>query len=97
MLIHITKYGVVDWHNLCISEHGAESLCTNEYTLWITDTQLPEVEDDFTLDDVVIHYSTEDGLYYEYPEDYDPLYTDTQLIMQELTNLELLILEGGLS
>lgn len=97
MLIHVSKNNMVEWHNLCISENGARRWCTSTHTLWISAAQLPEVGFGFTFDDVVMHYSTTEGLFYEYPEEDEPLYNDAQLIMQELTDIELLILEGGLS
>lgn len=99
MLIHFNDYGMVTWRNECISAEMAQYWCLSPNTVWLEDTTTPDLPEGMDWDDVVLMYSDVNGIYFAYAEDddSDEFYSDTQLIMQELANIELLILEGGLS
>lgn len=98
MLIHFNDYGMISWSNECISEEMAESWCLSPNTVWLADATLPVLPDGLDYDDVILMYSDVNGIYYQLPDEDDELiYSDLQTIMQELVNLELLILEGGMS
>ncbi len=98
MLIHFNDYGMITWRNEYISAEMAQSWCLSPNTVWLDDATLPELPEGVFLEDVVLMYSDVNGIYYTYPDKEDEaIYSDTQMIMQELANLELLILEGGMS
>ena len=91
MLIHVDETGKVLWINEYLTEEKAAS-CTSADTFWVEDV-LPEKPVCTQEEQAVLYWNTE-GFYYE-KEEVPVVYSDTQQIMQAITDLELLILEGG--
>jgi|GEM_PF-950277 len=88
------KTGRVIWYNLYVSKEAAES-CLSDNTIWL-DTALPpfpEPKEGFV---VYLKLNEEQQLIYDYEPQPEPVYTDLQIIMQGLSDLELAILEGGM-
>ena len=93
MLVNIDKNRKVCWYNPYISQTLAEQ-CLSANTFWL-DTALPE-QPTLSEDEVAVLYLSEDQtLYYQTEPAPAPVYTETELIMQEFVNLELMLLEGG--
>lgn len=94
MLVNVDKTGRVIWYNLYVSKEAAES-CLSDNTIWL-DTALPpfpEPKEGFV---VYLKLNEEQQLIYDYEPQPEPVYTDLQIIMQGLADLELAILEGGM-
>lgn len=96
MLINYNLNGVVQWYNTLISQELAQEYCVDtenqtSQTIWYEDS-LPELieKSGFCQE---LHYTEEDGLFYESINMPETTYDDTQKIMQRLNDLELMLYE----
>lgn len=93
MLLHFNEKRHVVWFNTYLSEELAQE-CLSPNTVWVNNS-LPEVPEKNGFIPYFI-YTTDGELTYDYEPEPEPFYTDTQTVMQAITDLELLLLEGGL-
>ena len=91
MLIHVDSEGRVVWMNTYLSEEKAQS-CLSEDTFWV-DVLPPEAPECTREEKAVLYYR--DGAFSYEKEAVEVSYNDTQQIMQAITDLEVLILEGS--
>ena len=94
MLVNFDKTGRVVWYNLYVSEEAAQS-CLSDNTIWL-DTSLPPFPEPMEGFVAYLKLNEENQLIYDYEPQPEPVYTDLQIIMQGLADLELAILEGGM-
>lgn len=89
MLVNFDETGRVRWYNLYLSKESAQS-CLAKDTIWLEDglPEYPQAQEGYTP----FLRLTEGRLVYEYEQSPLPVYTDTELLMQRMTDLELLLL-----
>lgn len=95
MLIHTGENGWVEWYNNVLTQEAAAAYL-DENTVWL-DISLPAIpphKDGFVPK---LRLTEEKTLTYDYESEPEPVYSDLQILMQGLADLELLILEGGAS
>lgn len=95
MLIHTGENGWVEWYNNVLTQEAAAAYL-DENTVWL-DISLPAIpphKDGFVPR---LRLTEEKTLTYDYESEPEPVYSDLQILMQGLADLELLILEGGAS
>ncbi|HIY04029.1 MAG TPA: hypothetical protein H9733_03585 [Candidatus Anaerotignum merdipullorum] len=95
MLIHTGENGWVEWYNNVLTQEAAAAYL-DENTVWL-DISLPAIpphKDGFVPR---LRLTEEKTLTYDYEPEPEPVYSDLQILMQGLADLELLILEGGAS
>lgn len=86
----------VNWYNLLISETMAQQ-CLSPYTIWLEGEGLPQIDDvPIGQQAVLVYDEVTNSLTYTFEPEPEAIYTDTQLIMQALSDLELTLLEGGI-
>lgn len=90
MLVNYDENRKVQWYNLYLSKEAAQS-CLAENTIWL-DGDLPPYPPEREGYTPCLYLREGNVLAYEYEESLLPHYTDTELIMQRMTDLELLLL-----
>ena len=89
MLVNFDATGRVRWYNLYISQEAAQC-CLAADTIWLDGTlpPYPPEREGYTP---YLRLTEGNVLTYEYEESPLPEYTDMELIMQRMTDLELLL------
>lgn len=90
MLVNFEENGRVRWYNLYLSKEAAQS-CLAEDTIWL-EGGLPPYPTEQEGYVPCLYLREGNVLAYEYEESPLPVYTDTELLMQRMTDLELLLL-----
>ena len=95
MLIHTGENGWVEWYNNVLTQEAAAAYL-DENTVWldISLSAIPPHKDGFVPR---LRLTEEKTLTYDNEPEPEPMYSDLQILMQGLADLELLILEGGAS
>lgn len=93
MLLHFNEDRRVLWFNTCISKERAQE-CLSPNTVWV-DSDFPEAPQKDGCIPYFI-YTNEGELAYDYEPEPEPFYSDIQTVMQAITDLELLLLGGGI-
>ncbi len=90
MLVNFDETGRVVWHNAYLSKELAKE-CLAKNTIWIDGGLPPEPppKEDFVP---FLKVTAEKTLVYDYEPAPTPVYTETETIMQAITDLEILIL-----
>ncbi len=95
MLIHTGENGWVEWYNNVLTQEAAAAYL-DENTVWL-DISLPAIPSHKDGFGPRLRLTEEKTLTYDYEPEPEPVYSDLQILMQGLADLELLILEGGAS
>lgn len=90
MLVNFDETGRVLWQNSYLSKELAEE-CLSENTIWIEGglPPLPPKREGFVP---FLYLTAERNLAYDYEPEPEPVYSDTEVIMQAIADLELLFL-----
>ena len=100
MTINIDNNNKVVWYNKTLTEQQAAQYL-NDHTYYIKDLEVPEYEE-IEGKQAILYFSIERGFYYEYENDVlqpeqqpeQQPQSDTEIIMQSITELELQGLEA---
>ena len=94
MIININDNNRVEWYNKILTEQQAQQYL-NDNTYYIKDLEVPEREE-IEGKQAILYFSVERGFYYEYENDIPEQRqeSDTEIIMQSITELELQGLEA---
>ena len=90
MLVNFDETGRVRWYNLYISKEAAQC-CLAADTIWL-EGGLPPYPPAQEGSQPYLRLAEGNVLLYDYEETPPPVYTDTELLMQRMTDLELLLL-----
>ena len=91
MLVNFDETGRVLWQNSYLSKELAKE-CLSENTIWIEGgmpPMLPKREGFVPF----LYVTEEHTLAYDYEPEPEPVYSDTEMIMQAIADLELLLLD----
>ncbi len=96
MIININDDNRVEWYNKILTEQQAQQYL-NDNTYYIKDLEVPEYEE-IEGKQAILYFSVERGFYYEYENDIPQIeeqaQSDTEIIMQAMTDLELANIEA---
>lgn len=96
MIININNDNRVEWYNKILTEQQAQQYL-NDNTYYIKDLEVPKYEE-IEGKQAILYFSVERGFYYEYENDIPQIeeqaQSDTEIIMQAMTDLELANIEA---
>ena len=96
MIININDDNRVEWYNKILTEQQAQQYL-NDNTYYIKDLEVPKYEE-IEGKQAILYFSVERGFYYEYENDIPQIeeqaQSDTEIIMQAMTYLELANIEA---
>ena len=90
MLVNFDATGRVRWYNLYISQEAAQC-CLAADTIWM-EGGLPDYPPAREGHTPYLYLTEEGALAYGYEETAPPVYTEMEMLMQRMTDLELLLL-----
>ena len=94
MTIHVDSNNRVEWYNKILTEQQAQQYL-NDNTYYVKGLEVPEHEEREGKQ-AILYFSVERGFYYEYENDIaeQRQESNTEIIMQSITELELQGLEA---